>query len=72
MEHLTKDDWIEWLSLPQTKAFLNAIKQEQYDTMRYAIYKVDMDPLHQARIIGLMSGLQKVLDFDYTDGTDKN
>jgi hypothetical protein len=54
--------------MPQTIAFLKAVKQEQYDTMRYTINKVDMDPLQQARMVGLMSGLQKVLDFDYTDG----
>ena len=66
--HLTKEDWIEWLALPQTDAFLSAIKQEQQEMLQMTMHKVDMDPLQQSRLIGLMSGLQKVLDFSYENG----
>lgn len=66
-EPLSKEDWIDWLSLPQTQAFFEAVKSEQEEMLKMVL-KVDMDSLQQARAVGVMSGLQKVLDFDYTDG----
>lgn len=66
-EPLSKEDWMEWLSLPQTQAFFAAVKSEQEEMLQMVV-KVDMDSMKQARAIGIMSGLQKVLDFDYTDG----
>jgi hypothetical protein len=69
-EPLSKDDWVAWLELPQTKAFFDAVKSEQQMLLQIAVKKVDMTPHEETRLIGVMSGLQKVLDFDYTDGTN--
>ena len=70
MESLTKEDWVDWASMPQTKAFLETIRDEQYRAMRYIVSREDMDSLTQARLVGVMSGLQKVLDYEFTDGTN--
>jgi hypothetical protein len=68
MESLTKEDWTDWLSMPTTKAFLKAVEDEQKMMLMYVVKREDMDSYQQARAIGVMSGLQKVLDFEYTDG----
>lgn len=68
-EPLSKDDWAEWLSLQQTQEHFKAIKVEQDDMLQFALKRTDLDALAQARLLGIMSGLQKVLDFDYTDGS---
>lgn len=65
--NLTKEDWEEWLRMPQTVAWFRAIKEEQADLLQFVIKREDIDALKQARIIGIMSGLQKVLDIDYND-----
>lgn len=70
MEYLSKEDWELWFELPQTKQFLEAVKQEQVDMMQFLVKTVDMDSLMQARVVGIMSGLQKVLEWEYNDGTD--
>jgi hypothetical protein len=65
--NLTKEDWEEWLRMPQTMIFREAIREEQLDLLQFVIKREDIDALKQARIIGIMSGLQKVLDIDYND-----
>ena len=70
MEYLTKEDWELWFELPQTKEFLNAVKQEQDDMVQLLVKTVDMDSLRQARVVGIMSGLQKVLEWEYNDRTE--
>lgn len=67
-EHLSKDDWADWLSMPQTQALFQAIRNEQQEAVSWLVRSVDMDSLKQSKYIGIMSGLQKVLDFTYDDG----
>jgi hypothetical protein len=54
--------------MPQTKSFFEAVKSEQELMLQMVLKQVDMDSLQQGRAIGIMSGLQKVLDFEYDDG----
>lgn len=65
---LTKADWQDWLEMPQTKALQKAIRDEIDLTLSIVVNQVDMDSLKQARFIGVMSGLNKVLNFEYDDG----
>lgn len=68
MQELNKEDFDEWLHMPQTQALFQAVKQEQSDMLQLLVRTVDIDSLRQARVVGIMSGLQKVLDFTYDDG----
>lgn len=69
---LTKEDFEEWLQYPQTKAFFEAVKEEQEIMLQFVIKSMDMDSLTQAKAIGIMSGLQKVMEFEYDDGTPRS
>lgn len=68
---LTKEDWTDWHELPQTKKFFESIKVEREDMLLQLTRRIDLDPILQSRLIGIMSGLQKVLDheinYDYTN-----
>lgn len=66
-EPLSKEDWAEWLSMQQTQEHFKAIKAEQDEMLQFALKRTELDALAQARLLGIMSGLQKVLDFEYRD-----
>jgi hypothetical protein len=66
-KEISREDFDEWLTYPQTKAFFGAVKSEQETALQMIVKTVDMDSLTQARMIGILSGLQKVLELDYDD-----
>lgn len=68
MEQVSKEDWEEWLHYPVTKAFFEAVKQEKETALLFVMKTADMDSLTQSRFIGIMSGIQKVLEIEYDDG----
>lgn len=65
---LSKEDWEEWLNLPQTKMLFQAIREEQEIGLQVLINQSVIDALHQARLVGTLAGLQKVLNYTYDDG----
>lgn len=67
MEQVSKEDWDDWKNFSVTKAFFQAVKQEQETALLMVLKTVDMDSLMQARMIGILSGLQKVLEIEYDD-----
>lgn len=67
-EELSKEDWEEWLNLPQTKQLFHVIREEQELGLQVLINQSDLDALHQARLVGVLAGLQKVLNYTYDDG----
>lgn len=65
---LSKEDFEEWKEYPQTKAFFEVVKSERDFALQVLVKSVDIDSLTQSRLIGIMSGLQKVLELEYDDG----
>ena len=64
-ENLSRDDWDMWLKDPVTQVFYQAVKDEQETAKQILVKSVDMDSLVMARYVGIMSGLQKVLEIEY-------
>lgn len=64
---VSKDDWNDWKHYSVTKVFFEAVKAEREQALQMLLKTVDMDSLTQARLVGIMSGLQKVLEIDYDD-----
>lgn len=64
-EKISKEDFEEWQTYEVTKAFYEAIKAEQELAKQFLVQSVDMDSLTMAKFVGIMSGLQKVLDIEY-------
>ena len=65
MEQVSKEDWADWKEYSVTKAFFKAVKQEQETALLMVLKTVDMDSLTMAKFVGIMSGLQKVLEIEY-------
>lgn len=64
-ENLSRDDWDTWLKDPVTQVFYEAVKDEQETAKQILVKSVDMDSLTMAKFVGIMSGLQKVLEIEY-------
>lgn len=64
-ENLSRDDWDTWLKDPVTQVFYEAVKDEQETAKQILVKSVDMDSLVMAKYVGIMSGLQKVLEIEY-------
>ncbi len=64
-ENLSRDDWDMWLKDPVTQVFYQAVKDEQETAKQILVKSVDMDSLVMAKYVGIMSGLQKVLEIEY-------
>ena len=64
-ESLSKEDWDNWLEDPVTQVFYQAVKDEQETAKHILVKMVDMDSLTMAKFVGIMSGLQKVLEIEY-------
>lgn len=64
-ENLSRDDWDTWLKDPVTQVFYQAVKDEQETAKQILVKTVDMDSLTMAKFVGIMSGLQKVLEIEY-------
>ena len=69
---VSKEDWEEWYANPITIAFFKAVKQEQELAVLFAVKSEDLDANKQARLIGIMAGIQKVLDIQYDDREQSN
>lgn len=64
-EKISKEDFEEWLNYEVTKVFFEAVKAEQDVAQQFLVKSVDMDSLTMAKYVGIMSGLQKVLEIEY-------
>lgn len=64
-ERISKEDFEEWKTYEVTKAFYEAVKAEQEVAKQFLVQSVDMDSLTMAKFVGIMSGLQKVLEIEY-------
>ena len=64
-ENLSRDDWDMWLKDPVTQVFYQAVKDEQETAKQILVKSGDMDSLVMAKYVGIMSGLQKVLEIEY-------
>lgn len=62
---LSKEDWIDWLHYPQTVEFFKQVKSEQEDLFLYLVKREGAAPEDQAKLLGVLNGLQKVLEFGH-------
>lgn len=60
---LTKEDWTDWLHYPQTQEFFKQVKGEQEDLFLFMIKREGATHDDQAKLLGVLDGLQKVLEF---------
>lgn len=67
LNQISKEDWDDWKQYVVTKAFFEAVKATQDEAMQILVKTVDMDSLTMAKFVGIMSGLQKVLEIDHDD-----
>lgn len=64
-ESVSKEEFEDWKNYEVTKAFFEAVKAEQEVAVQFLVKSVDMDSLTMAKYVGIMSGLQKVLEIEY-------
>ena len=72
LSQVSKEDWDDWKQYTVTKVFFEAVKATQDEAMQMLVKTVDMDSLTMAKFVGIMSGLQKVLEIEYDDRKESN
>lgn len=69
MSKLTKQEWEDWLEHPATVEFFARVKEEREDAIRNLANGIfSENPGKQNIYVGLISGLTKLLDAEYTEG----
>ena len=69
---VSKEDWNDWKQYAVTKVFFQRVLETQNEAMQILVKTVDMDSLTTAKFVGIMSGLQKVLEIEYDDRNESN
>lgn len=70
MDKLTKEEWADWLEHQGTKEFFASVKQAREDVLEQLANGVwSENPGKQNILVGLITGLTKILKAEYSEET---